>query len=144
MAVFGFWLILLNRQAEKPQTGSTHFPAIGGVSHVLSPATTSLQRVAPDPSLSPDFSLSMERLSEALEKFPNRDPRSVLTGVRDDNAAQGANVCSFEWNNGAPRLLFGKAQDHLPLEAAMNRCADAVNQKALHGMPATPPARPVR
>jgi hypothetical protein len=77
-----------------------------------------------------DFSGALARLDRALGLFRGNNPEDVLRHIRKVNAASGISVCSFEWNDGQPSLLFGKTGDELDLETALDHCAEAVEKAA--------------
>lgn len=69
-----------------------------------------------------NFSLALGRLNEALEAYPGVEPVEVLRQVY---LAGNASVCSFEWNEGNPSLVFG-GKETGSLAQSVARCADAV------------------
>lgn len=118
-----FWVVIIYRQMA----------VVPDAARVAPPAEihSSLVAQAPAaPSPAPDFSESVEQLNNALDRFPNKTPREVLTSVRDENAARGVSVCNFEWNGGEARLLYGSGRGHVALDAVMGNCADAVDKAA--------------
>lgn len=76
-----------------------------------------------------DFTAALARLDQALSKFGSNNPELVLQRVHQQNAAHGASVCSFEWNNGQPSLMLG-TDDSMKLETALGLCAEAVDRSA--------------
>lgn len=90
-------------------------PVVDGV-----PVTTS------NPSA---FTDSVNRLSQALDRFGNEEPQNVLRRVHDANAARGISVCSFEWHNGQVSLVFGN-DPGMAIGTTMTRCAEAVERAA--------------
>jgi hypothetical protein len=98
-------------------------PAKPAASRAASPAASPAKKVAPD------FTGSVGRLDQALEKFKGVKPEDVLRGVRLANAARGQSVCSFEWNNGQVSLTFGPKPE-ADIGTAVSNCADAVERAA--------------
>lgn len=97
---------------------------------------------SPAKAQAPDFSGSVDRLNDALGQFPNQNPRDVLMRVRKENAARGIDVCSFEWNEGEPSLVYGSRRGHVALDAVMGNCAQAVERAAHPAPPAGSSASP--
>ncbi len=76
-----------------------------------------------------DFTLDVDRLDHAVNRFRHGSVKDVLSSVHDANAARGISVCSFEWKGGQISLLFGN-QPGAGLGTSVTRCADAVEQEA--------------
>ncbi len=122
-AVCGLWAIAMYQELNhlRDTSGAAPMSARAGASTGAGTASPVVE--PPEP---PYFDDSVDHLNMALARFPGQDQKQILTRVRDDNAARGINVCSFEWNQGEPRLLFGKGRDHVELDSVMDKCAEAV------------------
>jgi hypothetical protein len=77
-----------------------------------------------------DFTDAMVLLDRALGHFRGNNPEDVIRRIRNENAAKGISVCSFEWNAGEPSLLFGTGERNLGLDAVIAHCADAIEKAA--------------
>jgi hypothetical protein len=76
------------------------------------------------PSAVPDFTQSVDRLSQALAALPGRDPEEVLRQVQ--KAGKG---CALRWNAGEPSLLFGGlGTKSSSFGDVMTQCAEAVEK----------------
>ena len=76
------------------------------------------------PSSAPDFTQSVDRLSQALAAWPGRDPEEVLRQVQ-----QAGKGCALRWNAGEPSLLFGGlGAKSSSFGAVMTQCAEAVEK----------------
>jgi hypothetical protein len=76
------------------------------------------------PSAVPDFTQSVDRLSQALAALPGRDPEVVLRQVQ--KAGKG---CALRWNAGEPSLLFGGlGTKSSSIGDVMTQCAEAVEK----------------
>ena len=68
------------------------------------------------------FTMSLNRLDDALAAVPGRSPEEILREI-----SHKGHGCMFEWNNGRPALLFGGALSTPDsLSSAIDQCADAV------------------
>jgi hypothetical protein len=73
---------------------------------------------------SPDFTQSVDRLSQAFAALHGRDPDEILRQLQ-----QAGKGCALRWNRGEPSLLFGNAgSKSATLSDAMNQCAEAVEK----------------
>jgi hypothetical protein len=72
------------------------------------------------------FQGSLSRLNQSLSGFGNRRVEDVLREVRTRSG--DPTVCSFQWNNGQPALLYGGASLKVNLSTELTRCAMAVDQ----------------
>ncbi len=77
-----------------------------------------------------DFTDAMVQLDRALGHFRGNQPEDVIRRIRNENAAKGVSVCSFEWNDGEPSLLFGSGERNLGLDTVIAHCADAIDKAA--------------
>jgi hypothetical protein len=76
------------------------------------------------PSAAPDFTQSVDRLSQALAALPGHDPEEVLRQVQ-----QAGKGCALRWNAGEPSLLFGGlGTKSSSFGAVMTQCAEAVEK----------------
>ena len=146
VAVCAFWAVFIYQQMYRLQDAALQrdrLPRDEPRAEPLSSVPAAEHRARPLKTLSPDFALSIGQLDDALGKLQNERPEDVLNRVHDANAAQGIDVCSFEWHNGEPRLLFGKGKDHVEVDSVLGRCADAVGRMAKRArISVIPPARP--
>jgi hypothetical protein len=76
------------------------------------------------PSAVPDFTESVDRLSQALAALSGRDPEDVLRQVQ-----QAGKGCALRWNAGEPSLLFGGlGAKSSSFGAVIAQCAEAVEK----------------
>jgi hypothetical protein len=74
---------------------------------------------------------ALGRLDRALKGFPGLDQEAVLHQVQVRQSTPGHPVCSFEWTNGQPSIVFGQGKTGANAEnwaVDISRCADALEQ----------------
>lgn len=86
--------------------------------------------IAPPTAAANDFTGAITELDDALGSFRGNRAEDVLRRVHNESAAQGVPVCSFEWNNGQPSLLYGSKKGDPALATAVSLCAQAVKKAA--------------
>ena len=73
------------------------------------------------------FSSAASRLSESLASVPG-SPEQIFREVNAKSSKDGP-VCPIEWSGDEPAVVFGSGRSNLAsLDAALNRCADAVER----------------
>jgi len=126
-----FWIVMIRVQSDAPRMNrhKAHDTSSGSVAIPIAPRELPpLPPTTVSPATIVDgFSRGSEELYAALGRFPGQTLKNVLTHVHDENAAKGINVCSFEWHDGMPSLLFGDDKDQVKLDAILRRCAEAVD-----------------
>jgi hypothetical protein len=74
---------------------------------------------------------ALDRLNRALSGFPGLDQEAVLHQVQKRQSTPGHSICSFNWSNGQPSIVFGRGGEGQSAETwalDISRCADAVEQ----------------
>jgi F0F1-type ATP synthase membrane subunit b/b' len=74
---------------------------------------------------------ALGRLNHALDGFPGLDQEAVLQQVQKRQSSPGRPICSFDWSNGQPSIVFGsggKGQNAESWALDISRCADAIEQ----------------
>jgi hypothetical protein len=72
------------------------------------------------------FAGGLDRLNAVLSGYPGRGAEDILRQVHKKWAKIDPTVCSFQWNNGQPALVYRGDGKQLDMAATLSRCADAV------------------
>jgi len=72
------------------------------------------------------FAGGLDRLNAVLSGYRGRGAEDILRQVHKKWAKIDPTVCSFQWNNGQPALVYRGDGKQLDMAATLSRCADAV------------------
>jgi hypothetical protein len=93
------------------------------------PGVTPAGNSAPksDPVSEPGLTGDLDRLNGAFAAFPGRQPEDILREIHRKAAKTDPGLCTFDWNNGQPSILYGGG-GKLSLSASIDKCARAIEK----------------
>lgn len=108
--------------------GGSSQAAHGAQLHAIPPGSLQLPPQSSAFALTngPEFSRSVNRLSDALSSIQGETPQQILSEVHLAKVKEEPGLCAFQWNNGQPALMLGADHANGTITSSLNRCAQAV------------------